>query len=115
MSLKVNKRELTEVKVRRLSAGSILKICLFVIIPSSAIGLLFGLFALLGFDTVRWGYYPVLGVNGLLLGVALGLVGGLTVALANFLLIWIGMAVGSRFKATKIQFQSAGVAGIPER
>ena len=114
MRLKGKKDEMTEVKVSRLSAGSLLKICLFVIIPSSAIGLLFGLFALLGFDTVRWGYYSVLGVNGLLLGLAMGLLGGLAIALANFLLIWMGMAVGSKIKTIKIQFQSPGVAVIPD-
>jgi len=107
MNTKASKSAMTEAKVRRLSAGSILKVCLFAIIPSSAIGLLFGLFALLGFDTVRWGRDAVLGVNGLLLGTAMGLVGGLAVGVANFLLIWMGMAAVSKFKTTKLQFEDA--------
>jgi len=107
MGSKAKKSEVTEVRIRRLSVGTIVKICLFVTIPGSALGILFGLFALIGFDTVRWGYHSVVGVNGLLLGAALGLVAGLTVSLANSLLIWMGMAVVSTFKTTRIQFQGA--------
>ena len=96
---------MTEVRIRRFSVGTILKVCLFVTIPSSAVGLLFGLFALLGFNTVRWGALSVLGGNGLLLGVAMGLVAGIAVGIVNFLLIWMGMTVVSAFKTTRIQFQ----------
>lgn len=99
-----NRPSFVELRVRQLSAGSILKLCLFVIPLSLVAGLLFGLFALWGFDTVRWGSDAVVGLDGLLLGLALGLAMGLGVAFANFLAIWVGMSVVSTFKTTKLAF-----------
>jgi hypothetical protein len=47
------------------------------------------------------------GLTGLLTGTMMGLVGGVAIAFANFLLVWVGMTVVSPFKTTKIQFEGA--------
>jgi len=100
-----------EERVRRLSAGSLLKVCLFAVVPSFAVGVLFGLFALWGYNTVGWGTQSWVGLNGLLLGSLLGVVGGVVIALANFVLVWLGMVTVATFKTTKIRFQGDRVRG----
>ena len=73
--------------VRRLRASSIYKI-LFIGLASSMIplGLLFGVFALLGADTIRWNNEPIHGVSGLLAGPLIG------IAMAIFFSVFFGTA-----------------------
>ena len=73
--------------VKRLSVGSIYKL-MFIGLTSSLIplGLVFGVLALLGANTVRWNNEPLHGFSGLFAGPLLG------VAIAFFLSAFLGTA-----------------------
>lgn len=71
--------------VQRLSVGSIYKIIFIGLLTSHVfLGLIFGVLAFFGFDTVRWNSVPVQGTYGLLLGPLIGL------ALALFFSAFLG-------------------------
>lgn len=102
---KISITQLSEIRIKRLSAGSILKICFSIVVPLTTLGGVFGLFALFGFNTVQWNGTVLTGVNGLLTALGLSVAGSLIVSMANAILIFIGMTFISIFKTTSIQFQ----------
>lgn len=63
----------TTMSVQRLSAGTVYKILLVGLAASLVpLGVLFGLLALFGFDTVTWNGQPLHGWRGLLVGPLIG-------------------------------------------
>lgn len=73
--------------VLRLSAGSIYKLLLVGLLSSFLpVGLLLGVFALFGADTVKWNNEPLHGVTGLVSGPLVGM------AVALFFSAFIGTA-----------------------
>lgn len=73
--------------VQRLSVGSVYKIIFIGLLTSHVFfGLIVGVLAFFGFDTVRWDSVPVHGAYGLLLGPLISL------ALALFFSVFLGTA-----------------------
>jgi hypothetical protein len=63
----------TTITVRRLSAGAIYKLWFIGMAASlTPLGMVFGVMALFGFDTVAWRGSPVHGIGGLLGGAFVG-------------------------------------------
>jgi hypothetical protein len=104
--------EFTPLCLQRLSTGSVYKLVFLGLMAAMApLGLLMGLMAWIGFDTVHWQGVPVSGPGA----VVVGLLAGLWVALAFTAVMGSLMALGlwlyARFKPLNLLIRSADEGG----
>lgn len=94
----------TTISIQRLSTGTIYKLWLIgLTVSMTPLGLLLGIFAMLGFKTVTWNGQPLYGVAGLIAGPLLGVL--LAVLFTAFLgyASAIGLWVYSKVRPLDIQ------------
>ncbi|MGD0494320.1 MAG: hypothetical protein ABSC32_22600 [Steroidobacteraceae bacterium] len=102
--------------IRRLSTSSVFRIVaagtFFFFIP---LAVLFGVLALFGLNTIRWGNQPIYGISGLLLSPVIGLVlAGLLTAMGGFALA-CGLWLYSKFRPLRLRLiEDAPIAAHDE-
>ena len=91
--------------VKRIRGGSIFK---FILLGSIIGFILFttflGIFALMGFEILKWNDEYITGIKGLIASPFLGAFLGVIFGLFNSIIIYIGLLVYSRFKDISIEY-----------
>lgn len=94
----------TPLTLHRLSTGSIYKLVFIGLMASMLpLGLLMGVLAWIGFDTVNWQGMPVSGPAGVLVGVMAGLWVALTFTLVMGSLMALGLRLYARFRPLRLR------------
>lgn len=96
------------ISAHRLSVGSVYKLWLIGLSASMVpLGVLFGIFAMFGFNTVTWNQQPLHGVAGLIGGPLIGISGSLLFTVILGSAAALGLWLYSKFRPITLRLKNA--------